>query len=265
MNQVLRKQKLHMVVDQKTALNLKTLELIADNNKVSKAYSIFLCGEKDTKQIEINPNLSEVEVRKQLDQHASESAKTKIKIPKTCDEVLTHMENFLGITRFIFGPTSPLVNFIKPWIELCKDCKSSIKQQAYEDKQIYAKMLTIIDNKTQKFLTSCRDADDVTDINYKALDSELAIEVFRQKERAQAILSPVVKAIFLAKANKTSSENNSEEWGLKPAANKQIKVQHYKQQHGAKRINRQSVQGQLPSQIHENDGAPCRRTCVGRK
>lgn len=221
MHQVTRKLKLHMVVDQKTALNLKTLELSADENDISKAYSIFLCGEKDSKHIDINPNASESEVRKQLEQQSLEATKTKIKIPKSCDELLTHLENFMGLSSFIFGSNSPLVHFIKPWIELCKDSKSSIKQQAHEDTQIYAKMLTIIDNKTQKFLTSCRDAGNVKEINYKALNSEVAIEVFRQKERAQAILSPVVKAIFLAETN---SENQGEEWVTKHSPNKRAKT-----------------------------------------
>jgi len=82
MHQVTRKLKLHMIIDQKTALNLKTLELMANNNDISKAYSIFLCGEKDSKHMDINPNASEFEVRKQLEQHALESTKTKIKVSK---------------------------------------------------------------------------------------------------------------------------------------------------------------------------------------
>lgn len=203
--QAFRKNKIFIVVDQKMAMNLKVLDIIAEENEVSKAYSIFLCGEKDTKRIELGKN--EAEVRKQLDAQSNEQAKTKIKVPSTAADFITHLENFLGLTKFIFGPTNEITPNIYPWLEFCKDNKESLQRQAHADAGVYAKMMTIIDNKVQEFLENCRDVDSVSDIDYNILDCTSEIKGFKQKQRSQTILPPLVEAILIARS---SNERNNE-------------------------------------------------------
>lgn len=45
-------------------------------------------------------------------------------------------------------------------------------------------MLTVIDNKTQNFLESCCDAESIDDINYGAMKSDNAINVYCKREQA---------------------------------------------------------------------------------
>jgi len=110
MVQMICKQKLQMTINQKMVLLLCMLEIIADK-KVSKAYFIFLCSKKDMEQMDFKSNASKQvskqaskqEVCKLLEAQSLDSDKTKIKISKTCNKLMTHPKNFLGLTKFIFS------------------------------------------------------------------------------------------------------------------------------------------------------------------
>lgn len=220
MSQVMSKNKINMVVDQKMAQNLKTLELIATNNEISKAFSIFLCGDKEMKQLKWGNNLQEAEIRKQIETQSAEFSKTKIKLPDSYQDMLAHIENFQGLAKFIFGPKSEVVKCIYPWIEFCKRNKLSVQHQAYADPKIYVKILAIIDKRVQTFLVLCRDASDIEDISYRCLDCKNAIRVFEDKEISPAILPPMIEALFKAKGN---GGEDQDDWQMKSPPQKRPK------------------------------------------
>jgi hypothetical protein len=186
------------------------LELIVGEKEVSKVYSTFLCGSKEVKQIEFASNLQEAEVRKYLETQANKTTKSKIQIPRDNNEVITHLENFQGLSKFIFGPTSQIVKSIEPWLKFCKGNKLSLQQQAFDDHAIFAKILTIIDKRVQAFLRSCRDANDSDEINYKYLDFAKHLAVFEEEEISPTPLQPAIAALI--RAMKNTNQNKKSEW-----------------------------------------------------
>jgi hypothetical protein len=217
MQQVLSKNKLNMVLDQKTAQYLRTAEILATDNEISKAFSIFMCGDKEMKQIKWGTNLQESDIRKQIETQSADSIKTKIKIPETYQDMLAHIENFQGLAKFIFGQKSEIVKCVYPWIDFCKQNKLSVQHQAHADAKIYAKILSIIDKRVQNFLRLCRDANDIEDINYKCLDCKNAIRVFEDEEISPAILPPMIEALFNVKGK---GRDDQDDWQMKSPPNK---------------------------------------------
>ena len=68
MAQKLHHQSLNMTIDNKTALLIWLLDLLVVDNELSKAYSIYLCGEKD--------------VRRPGEAMNNELNKTRVKVPQ---------------------------------------------------------------------------------------------------------------------------------------------------------------------------------------
>jgi hypothetical protein len=199
-----------MVIDPKTALLIRNLDIVAEENGISKAYSVFLCSEKEFSQVTVDLGQSEADARKQHESHAMEQAKTKVNIPTSCHDMIDYLVNFEGLTKMIFGDKTEILGLITGWIEFCKENKGSIQQQAFSDKEIFAKVLTTVDNRVQAFLECCRDAKTVDKIDYSVFDGSADKATIKSKLLLPVILNPLVRALTHAKMapNKTGDDGS---------------------------------------------------------
>ena len=109
------------------------------------------------------------QVKKRKEQILQENLKIMYSIPVDCKLLQVQLQHFCGLIMFIFGPGTPLLAAIDPWINLFSKRSSIMRYAIHWDWSTCAKILTVVDTSVQNFLTSCSHASSQDKIDFDSL------------------------------------------------------------------------------------------------
>ena len=153
-----------------------------DSSPTPEKFTIFLMGKPDY-------NKSSMSQKEWLKLHLQENgsqdldekmiekmAAFKLTYPLTVSDLRHHINNFLGLARVVFYPTSAISSSLCTWVEHVDDNEILYEDKFQADKMFGLKICLTIDRGIQLFLQSCLNAKEIENVNFKYLDFKFDTE-----------------------------------------------------------------------------------------
>ena len=97
-------------------------------------------------------------------------AEFKLAHPLTVSDLRHHINNYLGLSRVIFYPTSAISQCLCDWVEHVDDNETLYEDKFQADKMFGLKICLTIDRGLQLFLKSCLNAKEIEEVKFTYLD-----------------------------------------------------------------------------------------------